>query len=44
MVASKKHDNIILLEDIKEHNVWNAIAEKREKKGEKFILHDDAWE
>ena len=28
---------------IEEDDVWNAIAEKRDAKGAKFLSHEEAW-
>lgn len=29
--------------EIEEDDVWNAIAESRDKKGAKFVSHDKFW-
>ena len=34
---------IIMALEIEEDDVWNAIAESRDKKGTTFVSHDDFW-
>lgn len=29
--------------EIEEDSIWNAIAEKRDKKGARFVSHKKAW-
>lgn len=29
--------------EIDEDEVWNSLAEARDKKGAKFVSHEDAW-
>ena len=41
--ATKALHLIELALEIEEDDVWDSIAEKRDKKGAKFLSHDEAW-
>lgn len=41
--ATKAVHLIKLAMEIEEDDIWNAIAEKRDTKGAKFVSHKKAW-
>lgn len=41
--ATKAVHLIKLAMEIEEDDVWNALAEKRDTKGAKFVSHKKAW-
>ena len=41
--ATKALHLITLALEIEEDDVWNALAEKRDAKGAKFLSHTEAW-
>ena len=41
--ATKAAQLIDLALEIEEDSAWNAIAQKRDRKGAKFVGHNNAW-